>query len=169
MQIDQRIRRRVIWFAVAPLVVAAGLLLVVDRYKGLLGNASAFRLREIGTAIGHYAQDHGGAFPASLAELVRDQRLEAQVIVCPETHLWASDAASTFTYVGQQLSTDTAGPDTVVACDPPGYVGGSGVDVLFGDGHTDWVTAADLPAVLARGGPATRPATRPVGVQSRHG
>ena len=152
--------RRLIRYVLLLTVVMVGLLLLVDRYEGLLGNASAARLEQIGAAIDRYAQNHGGTYPASLAELERDQRLDPHLLVCPETHLWASDAASTFIYVGRHLSTRTAGPGTVVAYDPPGYVGGDGVDVLFGDGHTDWVTAAALPAVLGRGGPATAPATR---------
>ena len=149
------------------------LVLLFDRYKGILGNASDARLSQIGAAIDRYARNHAGAYPASLGELRQDQGLSSQVMLCPETHPWTSDAASTFVYLGRGLTTATAGPVTVVAYDPPAYVGADGRDVLFGDGHTEWVNAADLPAVLARGklatAPSPQPATGPSVVQSGHG
>jgi prepilin-type processing-associated H-X9-DG protein len=74
-----------------------------------------------------------------------------------------------YVYLGHNVTADAVSNKTVIAYSPPAFTDGLGANVLFGDSHVLWVTAADLPAVLARGGPATRPATAPLVVQSTHG
>jgi prepilin-type processing-associated H-X9-DG protein len=117
------------------------------------------RLHQIGIAVLLYNLDHHGAYPNSLAELAKAEGLAANLARCPDDD--GNDTQSTYVYLGRGLTADTADATTVVAHEPPMFFDGAGCNVLFGDGHTDWVWSAELPSVLAHGGPATGPATGP--------
>ena len=157
-------------------VVALGVSVILPtlnrmRYEtGRVPNAG--RLHQIGLAILLYNQDHGPAYPATLPDLFRAEHVDPAMATCPVERSQV-DYPVPYVYLGRSLTVDTAGFDTVVAYTPLAYAGGDGSDILFGDGHVNYVTAADLTAALARGGPATAPATRPAttpaAVQSSHG
>ena len=146
----------------AGFVIVAILLAAVwaDRHRGLLGAWNGSRLMAIARSVDQYSRDHHGLFPDTLAHGLQFAGFGPDMARCPESNYWATAADATFVYVGRGLTAGTADGHTVVAYAPVASAG-DGSNVLFGDGHVAWVTAADLPAVLARGGPATRPATLP--------
>ena len=166
-------RRRLIAIVAALLVVAAVATPLAVRSGRRRANIAAdgSRLNAVGMVVLLYAQDHGGAFPETLDAALRsaDQNPSFACCAAGGSDSAAADPRLPYVYLGRRLTADTAGPATVVAYSPAAFSGGAGSNVCFGDAHVVWVRAADLPAVLARGGPATRPATLPVVVQSDHG
>ena len=122
-------------------------------------------MHQIGLAILLYNQDHAGSYPPTLDDLLRAEGLNAELARCTDDG--AVNPPPMYVYLGRDLTSDTADFTTVVAYTPLPWAAGRGSDVLFGDGHLDWVWAADLPAVLARGGPTTAPATRPATTPAR--
>src|SRR4051812_38576483 len=46
----------------------------------------ASNLRQIGQAIELYAKDHGGQYPASLAELPGEEEIGSEVLTCPSSN-----------------------------------------------------------------------------------
>ena len=146
----------------ASLVLAAVALLLGDHYRGLLGDRDKFRLSAIGRAIRAYNDDHHGKYPKSLASLPLDRHvLEA------DAGLPIFGRDSTFVYLGHDLASETVGDRTVIAYAPLSDNNRIGTDVLYGNDEVEWVSAADLPAVLARGGPTTATATRPATALAR--
>jgi prepilin-type processing-associated H-X9-DG protein len=113
--------------------------------------ACAMNLRQVGQGLLLYAHDHGGKYPATLAELQKTTDLEPQYLLCDETH-------KPFIFTAANRIESTINPAEVVAYEPVEYhVEGS--NVLFGDGHVEWVYRSQLPALLD--GSATRPSTQP--------
>jgi prepilin-type processing-associated H-X9-DG protein len=118
-------------------------------------------LHHIGLAISLYAQDNGGHYPASLAVLLRDEQITSAVMICPSSNDEVSGAADTaaivadvaaaetnaaghrhclsYVYVGQKLTTATATATTIVAYEPLSNHQSGGTNVLFGDGHAEWI------------------------------
>ncbi len=132
----------------------------------------ASNLHQIGLAILLYQQDHGGRYPASLAETAADEAVGTQCFVCPASGDVPSPGPTTravtadldagpvgghcsYVYVGRGLTDRTVTPTTVVCYEPPTNHDGYGGNVLFGDGHADWQTNAGLARLLAttRGAP----------------
>jgi prepilin-type processing-associated H-X9-DG protein len=122
--------------------VAAGFALpAMTRARGQAQrSACASNLKQIGLGIAMYKEDHGGRLPANLAELVNGKYISAkQVFKCPRDAKPEEIAglATSYHYVGA-LPPD-AKPDAVVAYDAsPGNHGGR--NVLFADGHVEWMT-----------------------------
>jgi prepilin-type processing-associated H-X9-DG protein len=136
----------------------------------------ASNLRQIGQAIALYAQDHGGQYPPSLAVLLRQGQLSAEAMVCPSSNDERASAADTagaadevsaaekseaghehclsYVYVGRGLTVATASATAIVAYEPLGNHAGAGTNVLFGDGHVEWVVKQDWPRVAAVAGVA---------------
>ncbi len=128
-------------------------------------------LSAVGMVVLLYAEDHGGAFPDSLEIALRSEDQNPSFAFCKVTSgdPLAGDPRFPYAYLGRRLTTGTAGPATVIAHSPLAFAAGAGANVCFGDARVQWIRAADLPAVLARGGPATQPTTFPAAVQSPHG
>jgi prepilin-type processing-associated H-X9-DG protein len=122
-------------------------------------------LRQIGQAIGLYAQGHGGQYPPSLAVLLSAEDITAEVMICASSNdeksaavdtagvvaeLAAAEANSpghkhclSYVYVGKALTEKTATEKTIVAYEPLENHGGQGVNVLFGDGHVEFFFKAE--------------------------
>ena len=159
-----RVNRRWVWLVVAVAAASVGVVgyqQVRHHYMSIRSRTPTMdRLHQIGLAILLYNQDHHGAYPDSLRQLADSEGLSPDWPLCPDDD-GNTDPRMVYVYLGHGLTADTAGFDPVLAHEPLAFFDGRGCNMLFGDGHVDWVTAADLPAVLARGGPATRPTTRP--------
>jgi prepilin-type processing-associated H-X9-DG protein len=143
----------------------------------------ASNLRQIGQAIGHYAQDHGGQYPASLAVLPSVEEIGAEVMICPSSNdersvatntaevvaeLSAAEANSpghkhciSYVYIGRALTRDTATATSLVAYEPLENHDGDGTNVLFGDGHVEFVSKQGWPKIAGDAGIAI--AQRPGG------
>jgi prepilin-type processing-associated H-X9-DG protein len=121
----------------------------------------ASNLRQIGQAITLYAQEHDGHYPPSLAVLPSVEDLSAEVMTCPSSNdekSTATDAAGivadltaaetnapdhkpclSYAYTGQALTEKTATQTTIVAYEPLVNHGDDGANVLFGDGHVEFM------------------------------
>src|SRR5262249_16722503 len=107
---------------------------------------SAENLSRIGMAILIYAQDHQGMTPSSLDELVVTTGLERKVLICP-------NGGSYQYFAPNPRNSDLTG-DIAIAMDHPA-ANPEGANVLFGDGHVEWVTQGQLASLLK---PSTQPA-----------
>src|SRR4051812_46947094 len=133
----------------------------------------ASNLRQIGLAVQMYANDNKGAFPPDLATLNKDGDLDGSVFVCPSTNHSAASGKPSYqlgkdlsdVYVGGGMTTP-APTNAIVAYEPPTDHTGSqtgprsGGNVLFADGHVEFVT--DLTSVISELNKGHNP-PRPVG------
>ena len=121
----------------------------------------ASNLHQIGLAILLYQQDNGGAYPDTLGRLAENEQIGAAVFVCPSGNDEPSpairpaevaadiDAAPaghhcSYLYFGRGLTAKTVTDTTVIACDAPDDHDRDGCNVLYGDGHADWETPAEV-------------------------
>jgi prepilin-type processing-associated H-X9-DG protein len=142
-------------------------------------------LRQIGQAIFLYAQDNGGQYPPSLAELLAHEDITAEVMTCPSSNDERSSGASTaevvadlkaaetnapghkhclsYVYVGGELNAKTVADTAIVAYEPLENHDGDGANVLFGDGHVEFIDKHSWPTVAAAAGVRVAPsaAARP--------
>jgi prepilin-type processing-associated H-X9-DG protein len=131
-------------------------------------------LRQIGQAIAFYAQKHGGQYPPSLAVLPSFEDITSDVMICPSSNderatgndvpgvvaeLAAAEGNSpghkhclSYVYAGRALRQGTAKEMTVVAYEPLENHGGAGTNVLFGDGHVEFVDKQSWPKVAGDAG-----------------
>jgi prepilin-type processing-associated H-X9-DG protein len=118
-------------------------------------------LRQVGQAIQIYANDHGGAFPATLEPLFDGKYLMPKTFICPSSgdtaaggetpeqvraQLMAGDHVS-YIYIGAGL-TYNHGADYVVAYDRPRNHAPDGANILYADGHVDWMAMRAFQHVL---------------------
>lgn len=113
----------------------------------------ASNLRQIGQAIQLYAQANAGAFPSDIPALLSAGTIGLDVICCPS----ASDEKATsiaqaaqpthcsYLYVGSNL-TVSSDPECIVALDDPANHNLKGSNVLFADGHAEFI---NLPQVVS--------------------
>ena len=122
----------------------------------------ASNLRQLGQAIMIYVQDHGGQYPTSLAVLPLAADIGAGAMVCPSSNDEMSIAKGTddivaeltaaetnaaghkncmsYVYTGRALTQKTATATDVVAYEPLQNHDGDGTNVLFGDGHVEFIS-----------------------------
>jgi prepilin-type processing-associated H-X9-DG protein len=112
----------------------------------------ASNLRQIGSAILLYSNEHQGSFPPDLATLVEGGSIPPAALVCPSTNtavpadwgvmtaadrkLWITEN-SDYVYVGAGLKVSMP-PEVVVAYDKPDNHSGDGMNMLFADGHVEF-------------------------------
>jgi prepilin-type processing-associated H-X9-DG protein len=125
------------------LVVPTGRREVADRVK------CAANERSIGQAILLYCNDNQGQYPPDLVALVKNEDITTGIFVCPSSNdtpatspdSLLSGGHCSYIYLGQRLTT-SADPTTVVLYEDPGDHG-DGVNMLFADGHVEFVAATD--------------------------
>jgi prepilin-type processing-associated H-X9-DG protein len=113
-------------------------------------------LHQIGLGILLYNQDYKGAFPDSLITLAANEQLAPSVFICPssnDTPATSSAGMSTpghlsFIYLGKGLTDKTVLPNQVIAYEPLANHG-DGIDVLFGDGHAEFIDAKRATKIIA--------------------
>jgi prepilin-type processing-associated H-X9-DG protein len=109
-------------------------------------------MRQIGQAILLYSNENKGKYPPDLATLIKTQDITAEVFVCPsgntalpnlaamkpdEIAKWVNDN-SDYVYVGRGMNS-TAGAEVVVLYEKPNAHGRQGMNILYGDGHVDFL------------------------------
>ena len=116
----------------------------------------AQNLRSIGQAMLLHAQENGGRYPDRPERLLFSPDMNAEIFVCPSSdHVPATgpttravhDAVASgghfsYVYVAKEMSAPQAGPSHVLAYEPRDNHDAErpGINVLFGDGHVEYVT-----------------------------
>lgn len=127
----------------------------------------ASNLRMIGQGCLLYANDHlreGGIYPASLGELLATQQIGLEAFVCPSGNVsipaelqsapmeqkvaWVAHN-SPYIYLGKGLKT-SCNPEYIIAYEKPEAHGREGSNVLFADGHVEFILTAAMPGLLQR-------------------
>ncbi|HEY2589315.1 MAG TPA: DUF4190 domain-containing protein [Tepidisphaeraceae bacterium] len=133
----------------------------------------AANMRQLGTALVMYANNNNGAFPNKLEDvLTADPTLDRNVFVCPDddkappsatnaqtaAHEIASGKNCSYLYVGEGVTT-SASADTVLLYEPLGLhkKHNPGMNVLFADGHVEFVKEADAKPILDQQAAGTKP------------
>jgi prepilin-type processing-associated H-X9-DG protein len=122
---------------------------------------SASNLRMIGQSVMIYANENKGKFPEDAGTILLSGDITAEVFVSPRTgtstpqglegdalKAWANEQAD-YTYVGKGKKY-TAGADEVLAYEKPDRVT-DGVNILFCDGHVEWLQMQQAQQVIAAG------------------
>ncbi len=131
----------------------------------------ASNLHQIGLAISLYANENHGQYPDSFAALLKNEQITASVFTCPSSNDEAAggnDQAEILTdfakphhqsyiYLGRGLTIDTATADTILAYEPPESHSAEGGNILYGDGHADWLHAKDAKLLIDKAIAATQP------------
>ena len=133
----------------------------------------ASNMRQIGQGIMLFANDHKGKFPDDLGALL-DEGIAPVVVICPSAvspqtnwpglpqdkqREWIN-ANSQYTYLGKGLDTNV-NPETPVLYENPQHHSGEGANVLFADGHVEFVMAGSLNAILGKKASANGAGNRP--------
>jgi prepilin-type processing-associated H-X9-DG protein len=108
-------------------------------------------LRQIGQGLIMYASDHQGNLPPDLGTLVKTAGLTAMVFVCPSarTHPpgqmtpdqladWVN-ANSDYIYIGANVNLSHVMAERVVCYEKDDDHGGKGMNLLFADGHVEFM------------------------------
>lgn len=162
-------RRRWFWWVFSPIVaVIIAILALADvAPHHPVGRPVANRakcqnnLRQIGAAIQIYQSQNAGTYPPSFDELLQAGLLEPANLVCSESNDEPAYGPTTrailadlhrpghlsYIYLGQGLTNLTATADVLIAYEPITNHGGSGMNLLFGDGHAEWWDAKNSPQI----------------------
>ena len=106
---------------------------------------SATNLKQIGMGCMIYAGDHDGTFPPSLEVLVQEDILEADMLISSLREKGIDGPG--YLYIASQ--TEANDPRNVLAYDnPAGLQANDGVNVLYVDGHVQFVPLDELDAEL---------------------
>jgi prepilin-type processing-associated H-X9-DG protein len=151
--------------AILPLMAVG---VAVPRFTAERGPAtrvrSANNLRQIGQGIMLYANDHAGKYPPDLGTVHVDDDVELRVFISPASNksipvdvqvakpenrtAWIN-ANTDYVYLGANMkSTDPA--DMVLAYEKPNVQRGQGMNVLYNDGHVEWMTVPAAMQVINR-------------------
>lgn len=171
------------WFlAASPLAVLAALALLPFTATPRCGSNRVkcqSNMRQIGQAILLYTNDFGGRYPDSLGDLLLTEDITSEAFVCPSTTDTPARGPTTqavvagmskpghlsYIYVGKGFDVKTVRPDAVILYEPISNDGG-GMNVLFGDGHIEFISAGNAATILRRlkagVSPVRWPSTQPV-------
>jgi hypothetical protein len=136
---------------VLPVLIFVATRAVFVRVSGNTADTPSLRkMRDIGIALHRYAAEHDGHYPASLADLGRDQTPPADLAPIPGSPF-------EYLYSGKGLSDHTAANGTVLVYEPPGMNDAHGSHVLYADGTIAFIPAKELAEEIDRGRPPAGP------------
>jgi len=135
---------------------------------------SAANLRSIGQAIYLYSNDHKGDYPDSFQTLLLNEDITSGIFVNPNSNDIAAEGPTrqtianqlaipghcSYVYVGCGLNDGTVTPDTVLTYEKLLHPGDS-ANVLFANGHVDYVDAAHIAKIIAQANSGTFPVKLP--------
>jgi len=168
-------KRNIFYAAVLCFVaISANLHLLTAIREGTNWQRCPANLNHIGLGILIYAKDHNDQLPSSLEEMIVAEDMSPEVLICPSTRDKAAAGKTiplaeelkqrghcSYTYIGAGHRSNELTFEDVLAFDrEPVH---EGYDVLFGDGHTEWLGTDDFQQRLARTREhlATQPTTVP--------
>jgi len=120
-------------------------------------------MRQIGQAIAMYANNHNGQFPDDLKTVLENEDLPTAVFVCPSSNDRVASVAATtqataaglsqpghlsYLYLGKGLTNQTVTDDSVILYEPLTNHASAGMNVMFGDFHVEWLSAAEAATIL---------------------
>ena len=122
----------------------------------------ASNMRQLGMCMILFANDHKGKYPDNLGSLM-DEGVAPEVFLCPSEQApqgsWKNLPAdqqrqwvntnSQYIYVGKGLNM-SVNPETPVLYEDPQHHAGEGANVLFADGHVEFIVAGNLEAILGK-------------------
>jgi prepilin-type processing-associated H-X9-DG protein len=111
----------------------------------------ASNLRQIGQALLLYSRANGGMHPPSLQVMSVTEDIHPEVLHCAD-----GGGSFPFIFLAPSVLADSYTADDPIVYEPAEYHDGAGGNVLFGDGHVEFVQAAALKSLIQRA--ATRPA-----------
>lgn len=130
----------------------------------------AANLKVIGLALLMSANENRGQFPAKLSDLIKTQDITFQPFVCPSgiTEIppvvvaggkdaiaaWV-ETNSDYVYMGTGKAA-RMGPDEILVYEKPGHHGSDGINILFGDGHVDFVSMNRAAQMIEQQAPLVR-------------
>lgn len=111
-------------------------------------------MRQIGQALLLYANENEGRYPAALEPLLLTQDITPDVFCCPSSYDTPAPGASveersnallqgvhlSYIYLGHEKGAQ-APADAVILYEPLANHDGDGMNILFGDGHVEFVDA----------------------------
>lgn len=122
---------------------------------------SASNLRQIGMACMLYANEHDHKYPPDMGTLLKTEDITIDVFLSPRTSTsipasvksgdvdamtkWV-DASGDFKYLGAGLS-DSAAPEVVLAHERLDRKLADGINVLFADGHVEFILLKEWPQI----------------------
>lgn len=112
----------------------------------------ASNLRQLGQACQLYASDNGSQYPPDLQTIAQTQSVPIQVFVCADScgkspGDLAKPGHCSYVYVGTGL-TSKSDPGCVVALEDPANHGLEGANVLFADGHVEYMDLVPVMNIL---------------------
>ncbi len=105
---------------------------------------SASNLKGIGTMCFIYANDHNGQFPPDFETIFADESMDPALRHAPNHE----PGKPCYLYISGQISDSPA--DNVLAYERPGLNGEEGVNVLFLDGHVQFIKLPELQSALQK-------------------
>ena len=132
-------------------------------------------LRKIGGGILQYAADQQGAYPPSLGSIVIAEKMDLSMFVCPAapsalpSHWQAMtakvqadwvNAHTDYIYLGAKWTLASGKPDAPLAYEKDDDHAGAGMNVLFGDGHVQFLPLKDVHQRLGARAGSERRTTR---------
>jgi predicted Zn finger-like uncharacterized protein/prepilin-type processing-associated H-X9-DG protein len=140
---------------VIPLLLISILLPSLNKARETANRAKcASNMHQIGLAILLYQNSNNQAYPPDLTTLWKNEQLTGSVFVCPSSNDTPAASPDQLT-AGGHLSYVYVAPDSQPdAMTPILYENSTdhrrdGTNILFGDGHVEWFSAANAAAVLA--------------------
>ena len=171
-----RVSRRILWCAVAVVGVFIAFTVVVPllNHRARMSPSEICRsnMRQLGVGIAMFANEHSGKFPDDLPTLFANEDLDTRVFICPATGDTPAPPAPTtqaiavamrqpghcsYIYLGKGLTDKTVTTDMVLLYEPLADHGGTGMNVLFGDFHVEWMPASDAQTILNQVAARTMP------------
>ena len=135
---------------------------------------SAANLHSIGQCIVLYCNDNSDQYPDSFATILLNEDVSSGIFINPASNDTPAVGPTTqavanqltvgghlsYIYMGRGLNAKTVTPDTIVAreilLNPT-----DGANMLFADGHVEYVDAAHTAVIIARSTASTAPVTMP--------
>jgi prepilin-type processing-associated H-X9-DG protein len=118
-------------------------------------------MRQIREALWHYAK-RNEALPERLDDVVNEIPITRETFLCPAEHGSFNEAAAAtqpfrtdYIYVGRGLKWPVE-PKTVLMYESLGHHDEEGINVLYGDGHVEWVEEKEAKKLIA---PTSKPAS----------
>ena len=101
-------------------------------------------LKQIGLACHMYADKHDGRFPAKLEDLTDGFLPSSKVFQCPSA---IGGQEISYVYMSGRIVSDS---DKILAYDADGNHRGQGRNVLFVDGHVQWMIETEFQSLRGR-------------------